>query len=99
MVREPFPSVTTGTTMDFGSLAAGESLTLTSEMPENGVVFADGIETDTLEFLSDQTVTVSIANEALNLILPAGLRGAGPLLQATETGVKTKGRTRETVNR
>jgi hypothetical protein len=40
-------------------------------MPENGVVFADGMEQDHLAFLAGQTVRVGIAERALNLVIPA----------------------------
>lgn len=53
-VREPFPSVYTATTLDFGLLEPGERLVAHSEMAEGGVAFADGIESDALEFLGGQ---------------------------------------------
>ncbi len=71
MVREPFPSVSTGVALDFGLLAAGAVLVLHSEMAEGGAIFADGIESDALEFLGGQSVTVRRADEALNLVVPA----------------------------
>jgi hypothetical protein len=37
-------------------------------MPENGVIFSDGIESDFLEFNSGVTATVSIAERAGVLI-------------------------------
>ncbi|MCA9573766.1 MAG: hypothetical protein KC656_38305, partial [Myxococcales bacterium] len=49
-VREPFPSVATGTSLEFGSLAEGERLVIDSLMGEDGVAFADGIEPDRIEF-------------------------------------------------
>ena len=68
-VREPFPSVSTQTGLRNGDLAQGESLTLFSEMGEGGVIFADGIEPDHLEFLSGHRVTVSIAPSTFNLVV------------------------------
>lgn len=70
-VREPFPSVYTGADLDFGFVEADERLLLYSEMGEGGVVFADGIEADRLEFLSGQTVSVAVARDRLNLVIPA----------------------------
>lgn len=70
-VREPFPSVATGTSMNFGLLAAGEQLQLISEMDEAGVIFADGIEADRVEFLSGQGCTIGIAPEQLHLVVGA----------------------------
>jgi len=70
-VREPFPSVSTGTSLDHGLLVEGERLILFSEMGEGGVAFADGIETDRLDFLSGQVLTVGLAERNLNLVVPA----------------------------
>jgi NAD kinase len=70
-VREPFPSVSTQTGLRHGHLAHGERLTLFSEMGEGGVIFADGIEPDHLEFLSGHRVTVSIAPATFNLVARA----------------------------
>lgn len=70
-VREPWPSLTTGTEMDFGELLEEDELVVTSELGENGVVFADGIESDWIEFLDGQTVRITLAPETLNLVVPA----------------------------
>jgi hypothetical protein len=75
-VREPFPSVFTQTGMQNGSLGPGQKLVLSSEMGEGGVVFADGIESDRLEFLSGQVVTVKISASTFNLVVAAE-QGAG----------------------
>lgn len=71
MVREPWPSIATGTEVNFGILVEGEVLTLASEMEEGGVIFGDGIEADYLEFNEGQTVTVRLAERALHLLAPA----------------------------
>ncbi|MBI5366641.1 MAG: hypothetical protein HZA54_06365 [Planctomycetes bacterium] len=68
-VREPWPSVATGAELDFGELADGAELTLTSELGEGSVIFADGIESDWVEFLDGQTVRVGVAGETLNLVV------------------------------
>lgn len=69
-VREPFPSVSTQTELRHGDLTKGETLTLSSEMGEGGVIFADGIESDRLEFLSGHRVTVGFAPSTFNLVVP-----------------------------
>ena len=69
-VREPFPSVYTGTELTWGFLSEGFQLVLHSEMGHGGVIFADGIEQDYLEFLSGQVVSISIAEDTLNLLIP-----------------------------
>ncbi|MBI5725607.1 MAG: hypothetical protein HZA50_16735 [Planctomycetes bacterium] len=68
-VREPFPSVVTGAQMDCGIIHSGQSLEIVSEMGRDGIVFADGIEQDNLEFLSGQTVRISISPRTLNLVV------------------------------
>lgn len=68
LVREPFPSVSTGTELEFGKLGPGEELTLISEMPDQGVIFADGIETDFLEFTSGQNARLRISDKVLHLV-------------------------------
>jgi NAD kinase len=67
-VREPFPSVTTKTTLVCGRADQKHPLIVRSLMPENGVIFSDGIETDFLEFNSGITATVGIAERAGTLI-------------------------------
>ncbi len=70
-VREPFPSVATGVSLNFGLLGPGEELVLTSAMGEGGTLFADGVESDRIEFLDGQTVRISLAERRLNLVVPA----------------------------
>jgi NAD kinase len=69
-VREPFPSVYTGTDLNWGFLNPGFQLVLHSEMGQGGVIFADGIEQDYVEFLSGQEVSITVARETLNLLVP-----------------------------
>jgi NAD kinase len=69
--REPFPSIYTGTDLDFGFVEPGQRLALVSEMGEGGTIFADGIELDNLPFLDGDRVTIGIAEKTLNLIIPA----------------------------
>ena len=59
-VREPFPSRTTGATLVFGRVTAGNLLRLDSQMAENGVIFSDGIEKDFLEFNSGSQATIGL---------------------------------------
>ena len=69
-VREPWPSCTTKTDLDFGELTEEQELVVTSELGEHGVIFADGIETDWMEFLDGQTVRITIAPAGLQLVMP-----------------------------
>lgn len=67
-VREAWPSVATGTKITKGLIEATASLTLSSDMPEDGIAFGDGIESDPVEFLSGQALVVSVAQTALHLL-------------------------------
>lgn len=69
-VREPFPSVYTGTRLNFGFVEPGGQLVVISEMGAGGVIFADGIESDRIEFLDGHEVSIHIAHDTLNLLVP-----------------------------
>ena len=60
-VREPFPSKTTGTELVLGRVSADAPLEVESHMPERGVIFSDGIESDFLEFSSGIKATIGVA--------------------------------------
>jgi hypothetical protein len=68
-VREPWPSVASGAALNFGWVDAKEPLRVVSEMGEGGVIFADGIESDCIEFASGQSVQIGIAAQRLNLVV------------------------------
>lgn len=68
LVREPFPSVTTGTALRSGKLS-GSRLSITSHMGEGGVIFADGIESDFVAFDWGRRVHLSCAARALRLVV------------------------------
>jgi len=68
-VREPFPSRTSQVTLVCGSLERAERLSLRSLMPENGVIFSDGIETDRLEFNSGTEAQIMVAEREGRLVV------------------------------
>ncbi len=70
-VREAFPSVSTGTSIRAGKIGEDTPIHVTSRMNEGGVIFADGIEQDHLNFEWGRITEVSIAKRWLNLVLPA----------------------------
>jgi NAD kinase len=70
-VREAFPSNATGTAISTGLLTDQVQLRMRSEMNEGGVIFGDGIESDYLEFNWGVQAEVRIAQQTLELIVPA----------------------------
>ena len=68
LVREPWPSQVTGTALTTGRLGPGDILLVASRMNEGGVVFADGIEGDRLDFAWGRTLRVSIAARQLRFV-------------------------------
>jgi hypothetical protein len=69
LVREPWPSVRSGTDIVEGLIAPGESLVITSEMNEGGAAFGDGMEADALELPFGEVVTISKAPIPLQLVV------------------------------
>jgi hypothetical protein len=68
-VREPFPSRTSAAKLVFGEVKAGQPLLLSSLMPENGVIFSDGIEADYLDFNSGARAVITLAEKQGRLIV------------------------------
>ena len=68
-VREPYPSASTGADMVFGRITARSPLQIVSSMPENGVIFSDGMEQDFLQFNSGAMVTIGIADQKGYLVV------------------------------
>ena len=68
-VREPYPSTSTNASMVFGKINAKTPLQIVSCMPENGVIFSDGMEQDYLHFNSGTVATVGIADRKGHLVI------------------------------
>jgi len=68
-VREPYPSASTGATMVFGRITKKTPLQMVSQMPENGVIFSDGMEQDYLQFNSGAVVTIGVADQKGYLVI------------------------------
>jgi len=68
-VREPFPSKTTKTEIAFGKITRNSPLKVLSQMPENGVIFSDGIESDFLHFNSGIEAAISVAEQKGRLVV------------------------------
>lgn len=67
-VREPFVSKVSSANLVFGRIEAGKNLEIISQMPQNGVIFSDGVEADYLEFNSGAIAHVVLAEKKVNLI-------------------------------
>lgn len=67
-VREPFLSKKTQTDIIAGIVTDQSKLVLESYMPNNGVIFSDGIESDFLSFNSGAIATIGVAKEKVKLV-------------------------------
>jgi NAD kinase len=68
-VREPFTSKVSQANIVFGEITARQKMILTSHMPENGVIFSDGIEADYLNFNSGAIARIGLAERKAQLIV------------------------------
>ena len=68
-VREPFPSRASSTNLVYGCIEANQPLHLTSLMPENGVIFSDGIEADFLAFNAGVKAVIGLAEKRGRLVV------------------------------
>ncbi|MBL7745521.1 MAG: NAD(+)/NADH kinase [Chitinophagaceae bacterium] len=68
-VREPFASKKTQTGIQAGILTDMNKLTIESFMPNYGVIFSDGVESDFLRFNSGSIVTINTAKEKARLVI------------------------------
>jgi NAD kinase len=67
LVREAWPSRTSGTDVVHGTLEPDATLTVVCEMEDGGVCFGDGIESDRLELAWGQVLSVGRASCSLRL--------------------------------
>ena len=67
-VREPWPGNPYSTNLSMGKINKKSPLVITSNMPENGVIFSDGMDWDFLEFQSGTKATIGIADKVGLLI-------------------------------
>lgn len=69
IVREPFVSKTSQANIVAGQIYFGEQLTVESFMPQNGIIFSDGIQSDYLEFNSGAIAEIGVAKEKAILVV------------------------------
>jgi NAD kinase len=68
-VREPWPSRMSAAEITFGEVHSNTPLVLVSQMPENGVIFSDGIEADFLQFNAGTEALISLADRRGHLVM------------------------------
>lgn len=69
VVREPYPSRATQAGIVFGKIEAEDEFRIISKMPDNGVVFSDGIEEDAISFHAGTEIVVRIADRKGRLVV------------------------------
>ena len=68
-VREPYPSKISFASLVFGKITNKNPLTVYSQMPEHGVIFSDGVESDFLKFNSGSQVTITLAERQGRIVV------------------------------
>jgi len=68
-VREPFPSRGSQAELIYGTVTHEHALKLRSRMPDNGVIFSDGMEADYLRFSAGMEATISVAKNKGQLVV------------------------------
>jgi NAD kinase len=69
-VREPFVSKLSSAGIVFGRVEPGRPLEVVSQMPQNGVIFSDGVEEDNVAFNSGAIAEIGVADRKLHLLVP-----------------------------
>jgi hypothetical protein len=69
-VREPWPSVKSQSHLVAGKVTEKSPLKITSEMGENGLIFADGMQNDAFPFPAGETLTLRPSKTKGRLVLP-----------------------------
>lgn len=67
-VREPFPGRSSHATIVFGQVGQGGSLDVRSLMPDDGVIFSDGMQADALAFSAGLTARIGIDAQRAHLL-------------------------------
>jgi hypothetical protein len=70
VVREPFASKSSQAGLVCGAVTPDQPLQIESHMPEGGVIFSDGVESDFLAFNSGATATITLAARKTLLVVP-----------------------------
>jgi NAD kinase len=68
VVREPFLSKTSQINITSGILNPGEELIIESHMPQNGIIFSDGVYSDFLKFNAGAIASIKLADLKAKLV-------------------------------
>lgn len=68
VVREPFVSRTSQANIIVGKITKENQLIIESNMPENGIIFSDGVQSDFLDFNSGTIAEIGIAEQTAILV-------------------------------
>jgi NAD kinase len=68
-VREPFPTRTSQATLVYGRMQDAQPLKVRSRMPDNGIIFSDGMEADFLQFTAGMEATIRPSATTGQLVL------------------------------
>ena len=69
VVREPFPSPNTGTKLITGRVVPGKPLAVSSEMPDGGYIFSDGVVERAVEWNAGSKVVISVGDRYVQRII------------------------------
>lgn len=69
-VREPWPSLKSQSTLVTGTITPKATLTVTSEMGEGGIVFADGMQADSYPFPAGESLMISPSDTKGRIVIP-----------------------------
>lgn len=69
VIREPFISRTSQANIVVGKVEKGQILKIESNMPEKGIIFSDGIQSDFLEFNSGTIAEIGISEKKAILVI------------------------------
>ena len=68
VVREPFLSKASQINLTSGIIYPGNELIIESHMPQNGIIFSDGIQADFIKFNAGSIATIKLADVKVKLV-------------------------------
>jgi hypothetical protein len=68
-VREPYPSIATQTGIVKGKIEKSTPLKIISQMPDDGVIYSDGMEQDYIEFTAGKSATIRPSDKKVHRVI------------------------------